>query len=126
MTVTDILEMQDNAEEVYNCYVRTLESIKASLEQIKESHNTAADSLFQKCRELEALRGEVNTDIVNLSEDAGDGNALFYEALERLNIGNDIHGCKKSAAILREYLISNPDSVMGKTLLDIISEQFKV
>ena len=128
MSITDVLEIPENAseEKVYNCYVRMLESVKTSLERIEESHDTAADSLNEKCRQLEELRSEVHTEIVNYSDTDDDGNKYFYEALDRINIGNDIYGCKKAATILREYLINNPDSIMGETLLDILSEQFKV
>lgn len=128
MSVTDVLDISENAtdEEVYNYYVKMVESVKASMEEIQDSDDAAADNMYEKYRQLEALYGKVHTDIVNSSDEIVDGNALFYKALDRINVGNDIYGCKKTAEILKEYLTGNSDSVMGETLLEIISEQFKV
>ena len=128
MLVTDILEIPDSEsdEKVYNCYVRVLEGIKAALDEMQETHDTAADDLYEKCRELESKRGQVRTDIVNVPDSDEDGSRLFYEALDRLDFGNDLQGCKKAASILKDHLAAEPDSVMGNTLMEIINEQLQV
>ena len=128
MLVTDILEIPDNEsdEKVYNCYVRVLESIKAALDEMQETHDAAADDLYEKCRELESQRGQVRTNIINTPDSDEDGGRLFYEALDRLDLGNDLQGCKKAATILKDYLAAEPDSVMANTLMEIINEQLQV
>ncbi|MBR1865049.1 MAG: hypothetical protein IJ801_00925 [Lachnospiraceae bacterium] len=127
MLVRDMFGLPDDESDkgVYNCYARVLESYQYALQATPDSLTVAHAAVESKYNKLECKKHEVQTDLVNSKEDSEDGSALFYEVFDLLNFRSDVQSCKNAASMLREYLIRNPGSVMGETLLKAIGEQFE-
>ena len=118
MTINDELELDCNG------YIRFTKGIEGAVKMLPE--NDASEALCGIFKELTSKKAHIMADNFLKEKDSIDADGLFFEALYRLNMGNDIDGCKKASELLSDYLSQNPDSVMGKTLLQIIKEQLKV
>lgn len=127
MLVRDMFGLPDDEsdEQVYNCYARVLESYKYALRATPDSFTIAHEAVESKYERLALKKHEIRSDIVNAGPDFEDGSAMFYEVLHKLSHWSDVEGSRKAVAMLREYLIKNPGSVMGDTLLQVIGEQFE-
>ena len=127
MTDGEVIGKQNPGDNraTYNCYVKMTEGYGNALRLMPESLGEARDSVEKRYAQIDKEKNGIDTEMVNASEDAEDGNELYYSVLYRLNMSADIESCKKAAAMLKEYLMGNPGSVMGETLLDVIEEQFE-
>lgn len=112
-------------KKVYNGYVKMTECCDNALRKMPSSMQNAENSVAGIYEQIDREYTGVDTNRINSPENTDDGNELFYSVLYRLNLSTDIESCKKSAAMLKDYLSNNPDSVMGSTMLKIIREQFE-
>ena len=108
-------------EEKNNGCIMLIEGYKNAISLMPDSLGNAKDCIRKQYERLETENDSISVD----EHDTSDGNEDYYEVLYRLQLSSNIESCKKAAAMLKDYLINKPGSVMGETMFAVIEEQLE-